>query len=127
MTGLISRLLFVLALVASAPAQALGTPYEQAQFDRLMAGGQPVLVWIHADWCPTCKAQGRILPALLSQPGLADITLLKIDFDRQRPLLRQFRVSQQSTLIMFRDGRETGRSIGDTRPASLRALLAKAP
>jgi len=127
MARLISRLLFVLSLVAGGPAQALGQAYQQTLFDGLMARGQPVLVWIHADWCPTCKAQGKLLPQLLRRPELSDISVLKVDFDGQKALVRKFRAFQQSTLIMFRDGRETGRSIGDTDPESLRALLSKAP
>lgn len=127
MTKLISRFLFVLSMVAGGPALALGQPYEQALFDGLMARGQPVLVWIHADWCPTCKAQGKLLPGLLGRPELRDITVLKVDFDSQKPLVRKFRAFQQSTLIMHRGGRETGRSIGVTQTDSLRALLAKAP
>ena len=127
MARLISRLLFLLALLAVGPAQALGEAYEQTVFDGLMARGQPVLVWIHADWCATCKAQGKVLPGLLRRPELADIRVLKVDFDSRKPLVREFRAFQQSTLIMFRGGRETGRSIGDTDPDSLRALLSKAP
>lgn len=127
MASLISRLLFVLALLAGGPAHALGQDYRQTLFDGLMARGQPVLVWIHADWCPTCKAQGKILPGLLRRPELGDVSVLKVDFDSQKPLVRKFRAFQQSTLIMFRGGRETGRSIGDTDPDSLRALLSKAP
>lgn len=125
MARLVSALILLLALAG--PAWALGDPYDQTRFDRLQAQGQPVLVWIHAVWCPTCKAQGKILPGLLARPELKDVTVLKVDFDDQKPLVRKFRAFQQSTLIMHRGGRETGRSIGDTDPASLYALLTKSP
>lgn len=123
-----NRLAAILLLFALAgPAWALGDPYDQGRFDRLQAQGRPVLVWIHAVWCPTCKAQGKVLPGLLARPELKDVTVMKVDFDSQKRLVRQFRAVQQSTLIMHRGGRETGRSIGDTEPDSLHALLAKSP
>ena len=124
---LLPVLSFIVAVAAHVPAHALGQPYEQSLFDRLQAQGQPTLIWIHADWCPTCKAQGQILPTLLDRPELRAITVLKVDFDSQKPLVRHFRAIQQSTLVMYRGGREVGRSIGDTNPASLRALLARTP
>jgi hypothetical protein len=52
--------------------------------------------------------------------------VLNIDFDSQKALLRTLRVNQQSTLIVYKGTHELGRSTGDTNPASLEALLAKA-
>jgi hypothetical protein len=40
--------------------------------------------------------------------------------------VRWFKATSQSTLIVFKDSKETGRSVGDTDPASIAALLDKA-
>ena len=49
--------------------------------------------------------------------------MFSVDFDSQKDVLRTFGVRMQSTLICFKDGRETARSTGDTKPASLAQLL----
>lgn len=107
-------------------AFAAGQPYTQAQFDKLQQQGKPVLVWIHADWCPTCRAQGKVLDQLLPLPELQGLTVLKVDFDSQKPLVRAFQAVRQSTFILFKGGREIDRSLGDTRQGSILAFLRQA-
>jgi len=107
-------------------AAAAGLPYDQARFDALNQAGKPVLVWIHADWCPTCKAQGKVLDELLPRPELQGLTVLKVDFDSQKPVVRAFRAVRQSTFILYKGGREVARSLGDTRRDSILAFLEKA-
>lgn len=119
-------LLIPFALFFSIAAQAAGEPYEQARFERLMRDGKPVAVIIHADWCVTCRAQERVLAELAGQGGLKGLTLLRVDFDRQQEVARSFRATLQSTIIVFRQGREVGRSMADTRRESIAALLRKA-
>jgi hypothetical protein len=40
-------------------------------------------------------------------------------------VLKRFGVQRQSTLIVFKGKQEAGRSVADTNPASIEALLAK--
>ena len=40
--------------------------------------------------------------------------------------MKRFGARMQSTLVTFKDGKETGRSVGETDPAALTALVAKA-
>lgn len=56
-------------------------------------------------------------------PGLV---VYDVDFDTAKDVLRQFRVQYQSTLIVFKGSKEVARSTGETDPAPLRALVAKA-
>jgi thioredoxin-like negative regulator of GroEL len=107
-------------------AAAAGLPYQQSRFDALNKAGQPVLVWIHADWCPVCKAQGQVLDELLPSPELRGLTVLRVDFDSQKPVVRSFRAFSQSTFILFKGGHEVARSLGDTRRDSIFAMLKKA-
>ncbi len=120
------RYLLLLPLLAAGLVQAAGQPFDQAAFDTLQQQGRPVLVSIHADWCPTCRAQEPILSELLKTPELQAITALRVDFDKQKPVVKAFRVQYQSTLIVFKGGKEVGRSTGDTRKDSIAALLNKA-
>lgn len=54
---LLTMLTMALILVM-APVVAGEEPFSA---DRLLANGQPVVVDLHADWCPTCRAQAPIV------------------------------------------------------------------
>lgn len=120
------RSLMLLSFFAAGTALAAGQAFDQAVFDALQKEGRPVLVTIHADWCPTCKAQEPILGELLKTPELQAITALRVDFDQQKAVVKAFKVQYQSTLIVFKGGKEVGRSTGDTKKDSIAALLKKA-
>jgi len=113
-------------MFACASAWAVGQRFDKATFDSLQKAGKPTLVVVHADWCPTCRAQEPVLTSLLQKPDLAKLTALEVDFDGQRDVVHSFRATQQSTLIVFKGGAEVGRSVGDTSPAGIEALLKKA-
>ncbi len=104
-------------------ASAAETPFNQAQFDSMRAAGKPVAVVFHADWCPTCRAQAPVLKDLLQSPALKALTLFVADFDTEKALRKSFGVNQQSTIVVFKDGKEVARSTGETQRDSLAALL----
>lgn len=115
----------ILGLVLSLNLQAESLPYTQAAFDTLAKQGKSVLVEVHADWCPTCRAQSPLISDLLKEKELAGITTLRVDFDNQKLVLKTFKARQQSTLIGFKGGKEVGRSVGDTDKRSIKKLLMK--
>jgi thiol-disulfide isomerase/thioredoxin len=100
-------------------------PYAQAEFDKLNAEGKGVVLAIHAPWCPTCKVQSPIQSELMSSPAFKDVTMMTIDFDSQKDVLKNFKVSMQSTIISFKGGKEVGRSVGDSTRAGIEALYKK--
>lgn len=120
------RSLILLSFFAAGTAVAAEQPFDQATFDALQKQGRPILVMIHADWCPTCKAQKPIIDELLKTPELHSIDALRVDFDQQKAVVKAFKVQYQSTLIVFKGGKEAGRSTGDTKKDSIAALLRKA-
>ena len=101
-------------------------PFDRADFEAAQAAGKPILIDVSAPWCPTCKAQAPILSKLMSDPRFKGVIAFNIDYDSQKDLLRKFNVQRQSTLIVFKGKQEAGRSVGDTNPASIEAMLAKA-
>lgn len=119
------RSLLLLPLFFVVTAFAGGQAFDRATFDALQKQGKPVVVWIHADWCPTCKAQEPIISDLLKTPELQGLTELKVDFDTQKDVVKSFKATMQSTLIVFKGGKEMGRSTGDTKKDSIAALLKK--
>src|SRR5271154_3009069 len=113
------RTLLAYAVAASTsiavPALAAETvTYTPAAFDEAQKSGKSILVEIHATWCPTCKAQAPILSELEKGAKFQNLLVLHVDFDSQKDAVRRFGAHMQSTLITFRDGKETGRSVGDT-------------
>lgn len=120
---------FALAALTLTSGSALAAnvqDYNQKTFDTLNKQGKPIVVDISATWCPTCKAQKSIIDQLSRDPAFNDVTLMHVDFDKDKPVLKTFRVAMQSTLIAFRQGKEVTRSVGDTSPEGLRTLFEQA-
>lgn len=116
----------VLALLAAIASAGEIKNYDQTTFDALTAAGKPVVVVVHATWCPTCKAQDPIQKSLMNSEPFKNYTMLKLDFDADKPTLKTFNVSQQSTMIVFKGKTEVGRSVGDTSRAGIEGLMKKA-
>ncbi len=113
-----AALLFALPLAAHA-----GQAYDAKAFAAAQDAGKSILVDVTAPWCPTCAKQKPIVQGLeTSQPKLV---VFDVDFDSAKDVLKQFRVTSQSTLIMFKGKAEMGRSTGETNPAAITALVAK--
>jgi thioredoxin 1 len=115
-----------LLLCLATAAFAAESPFNAAQFAAARAAGKPVAVVFHADWCPTCRAQAPVLKQLMQSPEFKDMTLFVADFDSEKALKRSLGVTQQSTLVVFKGGKEAARSTGDTGQAALAAVLRRA-
>jgi len=116
--------LAALAIAFAAPAQAGSVSGFRTQtFEALQARHRPVVLFVHAPWCPICRAQEKTITRLLATPKYRDVTVLTIDFDSQKALWSRFGVRQQSTLIGFRGSMETGRLSFDADPTRVTAVL----
>ena len=111
---------------AAAFASAAEVPFDKAKFDAAVAGGKPVVVDFAASWCPTCRAQKPIVQGLLSEKKLEPLTLFVADFDTETALKKQLGVTQQSTFVVFKGGKEVGRSTGQTQKQAIADLFDKA-
>jgi thiol-disulfide isomerase/thioredoxin len=111
------------ALPLAAAAQAAATPYSASAFEAAQREGRTIVVDVHADWCPTCRAQAPILSELRNDPRLADALFVRVDFDSDRDFLRAHRIPRQSTILVFDGAEEKGRSIAETDRARLRAFV----
>ncbi len=111
---------FLAAFAASPQA------FDEKGFAEAQKAAKPILIAIHASWCPTCKAQKPILSELMADPKFKNLVYFVVDFDSQKNLVTRFGARLQSTLIVFKGDKEEGRSVGDTNRASIAALLNKA-
>jgi len=100
-------------------------PYSAAALAAAQKADKPVVLQFRADWCPTCRIQDKVLQTLKSEPGL-DVTVLKVNFDTEKELKKQFKVQTQSTMIVLRGDKERGRLVGDTTEAGIRTALKSA-
>ena len=115
-----------LLLTASAASFALDIkPYSAQALSAEQQAGKPVTLHFHADWCPTCRAQDKVLQQWkgdASVPG----TLLVVDYDKEKELKKQLGVRTQSTLIAYNGVVEKARLAGETDADKLRAALLSA-
>lgn len=121
------RILFALfSLIAAASAHALEVaPYSPAALAQAQQSGKSYALHFHADWCPVCRAQTKVIDALKADPKLA-LRVFVVNYDKEKSLRKQYGVRTQSTLIAFSGKLETGRLAGETDPETIRATLASA-
>ena len=105
---------------------AAGQTYNQQVFENLISQGKTVVVHIHADWCGTCKSQDVQINAAMNAAEFKDVTFLEVDYDGQRKSVTFFKAKIQSTIIIFKNGKEIDRSATEREAAELQAFLKKA-
>lgn len=118
-------LLTIAALFAGHAAALTLKPYSAEAVRAAQAKGQPIALHFHADWCPTCRAQQNVLRAL-QQAGDPKVTVFVVDYDSEKQLRKDTKVRVQSTLVVYRGTRETGRLAGETGEAEIKAALQSA-
>ena len=117
---------FLIFAFAIGTAYAANIPFEQAGFTQQLKLGKPVVLHFHADWCPTCRAQQAVLDDLMPLAEFKDLTVYRVNYDKEKAMLRSYKVHNQSTFIVFKNGKEVTRSTGETDSALIAELLKKA-
>lgn len=95
--------------------------YSATEAQAAIAAGKPVLLWFHKMGCPTCAAQQPTLDSYLKQHD--GLMAYKVNFAEDKAANESYGVGMQSTLIVFREGKEITRSTGETDAAKLQMLL----
>ena len=112
---------------AAMPANAAAlAPYTQKALATAQEADKPILIVVHASWCPVCAKQWPIIESLMQNTEFNNLLVFKVDFDTQKDTLRALGVNQQSTLIVMHGTAERGRSVGVTDLDEIRALMLKA-
>jgi thioredoxin 1 len=113
----------LLALTAGSAHALEKAKYEESTFKEASKNNKIAVIDFHADWCPTCKSQEKAIDALSKDPDLQSVTVFTADFDQEKDLKKTLGVQKQSTLVVFKNGKEVGRSTGTTDPKSIKALI----
>ena len=111
------------ALLAAPAAARPSQKFSEAAFKAAQAADKSILVEITAVWCPACKAQAPILERLLTSAKFRDYVVFTIDFDSEKDAMRLFDARLPATLVVYKGPDQMGRSLADTDPTSLAALL----
>jgi peroxiredoxin len=98
-------------------------PFNLDQFHASQESGEKILLHFHADWCPTCKAQKKILAQLDSSGLLKQITVYTVDYDKETDFKKEMKVTAQSTFISFFGKVEVERSTGITDADKIKTML----
>ncbi|WP_444937727.1 thioredoxin domain-containing protein [Microbulbifer sp. JMSA002] len=119
------RTLFLVILLLSMPFASAGEPFSEEpfseeRFKELQAAKQPVLIDVRADWCPTCKKQGTILAQFQEDNPQCGLTILNVNFDKQKEWVKHFRAPRQSTLLLYRGDKQVWFSVAETRADVIR-------
>jgi thioredoxin 1 len=100
--------------------------FDQTHYESMRDKGQPFAVVFRADRCAACRAQAPMLEQLTQMQEFKGITLFVANFDTEKVLKKSLGITANSTIVVFRNGKETARSIGDTQEDSLSEILRRA-
>jgi thioredoxin 1 len=113
-------------LAAAAPPPPL-VEYSKPAFTAAQAEKRPIVVFVHASWCITCRKQQPIVQELASDSAFKSQKLVVFVVDyADKATLKELNVTERSTLVAFHGKTERSRSSFSTDPGEIRALFSSA-
>lgn len=85
--------------------------FNDDSFKEALATNKTVLVDFYATWCGPCKMLAPVLEEI-SQELTDDYIIGKVDVDENFDLARSYGIMSVPTLLVFKKGEESVRSIG---------------
>lgn len=82
-----------------------------SSFKQIVNSEVPVLIDFYADWCGPCKTYSPVIKQLKDEMG-EQITVLKIDVDKNPALAEKLQVRSIPTTMIFRKGEMMWRAAG---------------
>ncbi|WP_026994471.1 thioredoxin family protein [Flectobacillus major] len=80
-------------------------------FEELIASPTPVIIDFTASWCVPCKKITPILGQLVDELD-EEISIIKIDVDKNPILRKKYNITAVPTLIAFKNGKQKWRHTG---------------
>ena len=93
-----------------------------ATFAQIIEEKELLLVDFSAEWCGPCKMMPPILQEVKKSIG-NEITIIKMDVDKNPQTARQYGIQSVPTLILFQKGKVLWRQSGVVQASQLELLL----
>ena len=92
-------------------------------FDEKVIGStKPVLIDFWAEWCAPCRMLTPIIDEV-ADAYAGKAVVAKVNIDEQVELAQQFGVMSIPTLLLFKDGKVVGRSVGVVGKDKIGAMI----
>ncbi|BDC35284.1 hypothetical protein Noda2021_12420 [Candidatus Dependentiae bacterium Noda2021] len=117
-----SLLLLATPLVHAAKETAVRKLNKSSLSNTIATSSKIVVVDVFATWCSPCKLMGPVFEEVSAQLGDA-YEFVKVDFDEVDSCSKEFKVSSVPTILVFKDGKELGRTAGYKDAATLKAKI----
>lgn len=96
----------------------------EKEFDEIVAKGV-TLVDFYADWCGPCKMIAPVLEQL--QPVYeGKVNMIKVDVDAEENLAMRYKVMSIPTILLLKDGKVVGQTMGFQPKAMLEKFIGQA-
>lgn len=94
----------------------------KGKFQDIISQDKPVLVDFYADWCGPCQMMAPVLKEVASELG-DQVSIIKVDVDKNQPIAQQFGVRSIPTLILFKNGQIKVNKAGVMTKRDLTAMI----
>ncbi|MDD6143250.1 MAG: thioredoxin [bacterium] len=88
----------------------------------VLNSAKPVLVDFYADWCGPCKMLTPVIEQIAAESDAYEV--YKLNVDEAPEIAAKYGVMSIPTLIVFKDGKESGKTIGVQSKQTILNLLA---
>ncbi len=79
--------------------------YSEIVLDTAVAENKTVVLFFHANWCPTCKTADVDITENLSDIP-ENVVVLKTDYDSEKELKKKYNVTYQHTFVQIDQNKE---------------------
>jgi len=109
--------------VADVAGSAVYEDYSASRYQELK-GSKPVVLFFHADWCPTCRQMEKDINATLADFPDGTV-ILKTNYDTESTLKDEYDIKVQSTVIVLDASGEVIYTAQDPALEDFQAAIAK--
>ena len=88
----------------------------------VLDSGKTVLIDFWASWCGPCRMLSPVVDEIAEEAD-DSIKVCKINVDEQRELATEFQIRSIPTLIVIKNGKVAGQSVGVKSKAEILAML----
>lgn len=96
--------------------------FTQADFDKLLASGAPILIDYYAPWCGPCKKMEPILNKLSAEYE-GKVQIMRINVDEASGVVKSQKIDNIPVVSCFKNGQEVKRVNGFQDEAAMRLMI----